>query len=168
MPRLTKVFQSCLFALPPLPKVSTGGRPIYYVSSRRDVFTPMKLPKYTLPKVECLIHTCSTGTHNLPRRDGVNKRCYFRLRSSHPSTLAFEAPNLYKIRFSPDIRQAFQSERVNSGTQMLPGPLASRDVAYYSKLKFSCAHMTIKRFIQSSSPRSLKHAPGNPRSAWGR
>lgn len=33
------------------PKVSTGGRPIYYVSSRRDLFTPMKLPKYTLPKV---------------------------------------------------------------------------------------------------------------------
>ncbi|KTG35305.1 hypothetical protein cypCar_00002588, partial [Cyprinus carpio] len=32
-------------------QVSTGGRPIYYVSSRRDVFTPMKLPKYTLPKV---------------------------------------------------------------------------------------------------------------------
>lgn len=32
-------------------KVSTAGRPIYYVSAKRDVFTPMKLPKYTLPKV---------------------------------------------------------------------------------------------------------------------
>lgn len=32
-------------------QVSTGGKPIYYVSAKRDVFTPMKLPKYTLPKV---------------------------------------------------------------------------------------------------------------------
>lgn len=32
-------------------KVSTAGRPIYYVSAKREVFTPMKLPKYTLPKV---------------------------------------------------------------------------------------------------------------------
>ena len=32
-------------------KVSTAGRPIYYVSAKRDVFNPMKLPKYTLPKV---------------------------------------------------------------------------------------------------------------------
>ncbi|TSK17889.1 VPS10 domain-containing receptor SorCS1 [Bagarius yarrelli] len=32
-------------------QVSTSGRPIYYVSSRRDLFTPMKLPKYTLPKI---------------------------------------------------------------------------------------------------------------------
>nr|XP_055060541.1 VPS10 domain-containing receptor SorCS1 isoform X1 [Misgurnus anguillicaudatus] len=38
-------------------QVSTGGRPIYYVSSRRDVFTPMKLPKYTLPKVLHVIGT---------------------------------------------------------------------------------------------------------------
>lgn len=32
-------------------EVSTAGKPIYYVSAKRDVFTPMKLPKYTLPKV---------------------------------------------------------------------------------------------------------------------
>lgn len=32
-------------------KVSTAGKPIYYVSAKRDVFTPLKLPKYTLPKV---------------------------------------------------------------------------------------------------------------------
>ncbi|XP_054865805.1 VPS10 domain-containing receptor SorCS1 isoform X3 [Amphiprion ocellaris] len=31
-------------------QVSTAGRTIYYVSAKRDVFTPMKLPKYTLPK----------------------------------------------------------------------------------------------------------------------
>ncbi|XP_064171151.1 VPS10 domain-containing receptor SorCS1 isoform X1 [Anguilla rostrata] len=31
-------------------QVSTGGRPVYYVSYKRDVFAPMKLPKYTLPK----------------------------------------------------------------------------------------------------------------------
>lgn len=36
-------------------KVSTAGRPIYYVSAKRDVFTPMKLPKYTLPKVTSIL-----------------------------------------------------------------------------------------------------------------
>ncbi|KAL2102383.1 hypothetical protein ACEWY4_001551 [Coilia grayii] len=38
-------------------QVTTGGRTIYYVSSQRDVFTPMKLPKYTLPKD---LHVIST------------------------------------------------------------------------------------------------------------
>uniref|UniRef100_A0AAY4F0H1 PKD domain-containing protein n=1 Tax=Denticeps clupeoides TaxID=299321 RepID=A0AAY4F0H1_9TELE len=38
-------------------QVTTGGRTIYYVSSKRDVFTPMKLPKYTLPKD---LHVIST------------------------------------------------------------------------------------------------------------
>lgn len=39
-------------------KVSTAGKPIYYVSAKRDFFTPMKLPKYTLPKVtrHCTAH----------------------------------------------------------------------------------------------------------------
>ncbi|XP_026160034.1 VPS10 domain-containing receptor SorCS1 isoform X2 [Mastacembelus armatus] len=36
-------------------QVSTAGRPIYYVSAKRDVFTPMKLPKYTLPKAPQLL-----------------------------------------------------------------------------------------------------------------
>ncbi|KAA0721963.1 VPS10 domain-containing receptor [Triplophysa tibetana] len=43
-------------------QVSTGGRPIYYVSSRRDVFTPMKLPKYTLPKG---LHVISTDENRV-------------------------------------------------------------------------------------------------------
>uniref|UniRef100_A0A8C2C8W1 Sortilin related VPS10 domain containing receptor 1 n=1 Tax=Cyprinus carpio TaxID=7962 RepID=A0A8C2C8W1_CYPCA len=43
-------------------QVSTGGRPIYYVSSRRDVFTPMKLPKYTLPKD---LHVISTDENRV-------------------------------------------------------------------------------------------------------
>ncbi|XP_062390087.1 VPS10 domain-containing receptor SorCS1-like [Sardina pilchardus] len=38
-------------------QVTTGGRTIYYVSSQRDVFTPMRLPKYTLPKD---LHVIST------------------------------------------------------------------------------------------------------------
>ncbi|XP_019735234.1 VPS10 domain-containing receptor SorCS1 isoform X6 [Hippocampus comes] len=37
-------------------QVSTTGKPIYYVSAKRDVFTPMKLPKYTLPKPYCSLH----------------------------------------------------------------------------------------------------------------
>uniref|UniRef100_A0AAR2KZF5 PKD domain-containing protein n=1 Tax=Pygocentrus nattereri TaxID=42514 RepID=A0AAR2KZF5_PYGNA len=43
-------------------QVSTGGRPIYYVSSRRDLFTPMKLPKYTLPKD---LHVISTDENRV-------------------------------------------------------------------------------------------------------
>ncbi|KAL1005911.1 hypothetical protein UPYG_G00065490 [Umbra pygmaea] len=43
-------------------QVSTGGRPIYYVSAKRDVFTPMKLPKYTLPKD---LHVISTDENRV-------------------------------------------------------------------------------------------------------
>ncbi|XP_072240169.1 VPS10 domain-containing receptor SorCS1 isoform X2 [Leuresthes tenuis] len=43
-------------------QVSTGGRPIYYVSAKRDVFTPMKLPKYTLPKE---LHVISTDENRV-------------------------------------------------------------------------------------------------------
>ncbi|XP_068178070.1 VPS10 domain-containing receptor SorCS1-like isoform X2 [Antennarius striatus] len=38
-------------------QVSTVGRPVYYVSAKRDVFTPMKFPKYALPKD---LHVIST------------------------------------------------------------------------------------------------------------
>lgn len=144
--RLTNAFLSRLFSVLPLPKVSTGGRPIYYVSSRRDVFTPMKLPKYTLPKVECLIHTCSMGTKNLPRT------VLFPFWIITSIDVSFWQNPLF-----PEIWQAL--------LRMLMPAGASR---YYPKLAFSRASMTIKRFIQSSSPRSLKHAPGDPRAAWGR
>ncbi|KAM8772002.1 VPS10 domain-containing receptor SorCS1 isoform 2-T2 [Acanthopagrus schlegelii] len=43
-------------------QVSTAGRPIYYVSAKRDVFTPMKLPKYTLPKD---LHVISTDENRV-------------------------------------------------------------------------------------------------------
>uniref|UniRef100_A0A671YX01 Sortilin related VPS10 domain containing receptor 1 n=1 Tax=Sparus aurata TaxID=8175 RepID=A0A671YX01_SPAAU len=43
-------------------QVSTAGRPIYYVSAKRDVFTPMKLPKYTLPKN---LHVISTDENRV-------------------------------------------------------------------------------------------------------
>uniref|UniRef100_A0A6Q2YZM3 PKD domain-containing protein n=1 Tax=Esox lucius TaxID=8010 RepID=A0A6Q2YZM3_ESOLU len=43
-------------------QVSTGGRPIYYVSAKRNVFTPMKLPKYTLPKD---LHVISTDENRV-------------------------------------------------------------------------------------------------------
>ncbi|XP_069573879.1 VPS10 domain-containing receptor SorCS1-like isoform X2 [Brachyistius frenatus] len=43
-------------------QVSTAGRPIYYVSAKRDVFTPMKLPKYTLPKE---LHVISTDENRV-------------------------------------------------------------------------------------------------------
>ncbi|XP_068452512.1 VPS10 domain-containing receptor SorCS1 isoform X2 [Clinocottus analis] len=43
-------------------QVSAGGRPIYYVSAKRDVFTPMKLPKYTLPKD---LHVISTDENRV-------------------------------------------------------------------------------------------------------
>ncbi|XP_026864207.2 VPS10 domain-containing receptor SorCS1 isoform X2 [Electrophorus electricus] len=43
-------------------QVSTGGRPVYYVSSKRDLFTPMKLPKYTLPKG---LHVISTDENRV-------------------------------------------------------------------------------------------------------
>ncbi|CAB1344642.1 unnamed protein product, partial [Coregonus sp. 'balchen'] len=43
-------------------QVSTGGRPIYYVSAKREVFTPMKLPKYTLPKD---LHVISTDENRV-------------------------------------------------------------------------------------------------------
>ncbi|XP_066549190.1 VPS10 domain-containing receptor SorCS1 isoform X2 [Amia ocellicauda] len=38
-------------------QVSTGGRPVYYVSYKREAFAPMKLPKYTLPKDMHVIST---------------------------------------------------------------------------------------------------------------
>lgn len=38
--------------------MSTAGKPIYYVSTKRDVFTPLKLPKYTLPKVYIDLMKC--------------------------------------------------------------------------------------------------------------
>ncbi|MEQ2243927.1 VPS10 domain-containing receptor SorCS1, partial [Ilyodon furcidens] len=43
-------------------QVSTAGRPVYYVSAKRDVFTPMKLPKYTLPKE---LHVISTDENRV-------------------------------------------------------------------------------------------------------
>ncbi|XP_076004248.1 VPS10 domain-containing receptor SorCS1 [Genypterus blacodes] len=43
-------------------QVSTAGRTIYYVSAKRDVFTPMKLPKYTLPKD---LHVISTDENRV-------------------------------------------------------------------------------------------------------
>ncbi|XP_032380284.1 VPS10 domain-containing receptor SorCS1 isoform X1 [Etheostoma spectabile] len=43
-------------------QVSAAGRPIYYVSAKRDVFTPMKLPKYTLPKD---LHVISTDENRV-------------------------------------------------------------------------------------------------------
>ncbi|XP_072318867.1 VPS10 domain-containing receptor SorCS1 [Eucyclogobius newberryi] len=43
-------------------QVSTTGRPIYYVSAKRDVFTPMRLPKYTLPKE---LHVISTDDNRV-------------------------------------------------------------------------------------------------------
>ncbi|XP_074542340.1 VPS10 domain-containing receptor SorCS1 isoform X2 [Halichoeres trimaculatus] len=43
-------------------QVSSAGRPIYYVSAKRDVFTPMKLPKYTLPKD---LHVISTDENRV-------------------------------------------------------------------------------------------------------
>uniref|UniRef100_A0A665W1K9 PKD domain-containing protein n=1 Tax=Echeneis naucrates TaxID=173247 RepID=A0A665W1K9_ECHNA len=43
-------------------QVSTAGRTIYYVSAKRDVFTPMKLPKYTLPKD---LHVISTDENHV-------------------------------------------------------------------------------------------------------
>ncbi|XP_061580245.1 VPS10 domain-containing receptor SorCS1-like isoform X2 [Cololabis saira] len=43
-------------------QVSTSGRPVYYVSAKRDVFTPMKLPKYTLPKE---LHVISTDENRV-------------------------------------------------------------------------------------------------------
>uniref|UniRef100_A0A672HB14 VPS10 domain-containing receptor SorCS2 n=1 Tax=Salarias fasciatus TaxID=181472 RepID=A0A672HB14_SALFA len=43
-------------------QVSTAGRPIYYVSAKRDIFTPMKLPKYTLPKD---LHVISTDENRV-------------------------------------------------------------------------------------------------------
>ncbi|KAF7216645.1 transcript variant X4 [Nothobranchius furzeri] len=42
--------------------VSTAGKPVYYVSAKRDVFTPMKLPKYTLPKE---LHVISTDENRV-------------------------------------------------------------------------------------------------------
>ncbi|XP_077460525.1 VPS10 domain-containing receptor SorCS1 isoform X2 [Stigmatopora argus] len=43
-------------------QVSTRGKPIYYVSAKRDVFSPMKLPKYTLPKD---LHVISTDENRV-------------------------------------------------------------------------------------------------------
>ncbi|KAM4612416.1 VPS10 domain-containing receptor SorCS1 [Polymixia lowei] len=43
-------------------QVSTSGRTIYYVSAKRDVFKPMKLPKYTLPKD---LHVISTDENRV-------------------------------------------------------------------------------------------------------
>ncbi|XP_061833150.2 VPS10 domain-containing receptor SorCS1 isoform X2 [Nerophis lumbriciformis] len=43
-------------------QVSTAGKPVYYVSAKRDVFTPMKLPKYTLPKD---LHVISTDENRV-------------------------------------------------------------------------------------------------------
>ncbi|XP_061628110.1 VPS10 domain-containing receptor SorCS1 isoform X1 [Phyllopteryx taeniolatus] len=43
-------------------QVSTTGKPIYYVSAKRDVFTPMKLPKYTFPKD---LHVISTDENRV-------------------------------------------------------------------------------------------------------
>ncbi|XP_056891309.1 VPS10 domain-containing receptor SorCS1 isoform X1 [Takifugu flavidus] len=43
-------------------QVSTAGKPIYYVSAKRDVFTPLKLPKYTLPKD---LHVISTDENRV-------------------------------------------------------------------------------------------------------
>uniref|UniRef100_A0A8C6PZF7 VPS10 domain-containing receptor SorCS1-like n=1 Tax=Nothobranchius furzeri TaxID=105023 RepID=A0A8C6PZF7_NOTFU len=43
-------------------QVSTAGKPVYYVSAKRDVFTPMKLPKYTLPKE---LHVISTDENRV-------------------------------------------------------------------------------------------------------
>nr|XP_057913514.1 VPS10 domain-containing receptor SorCS1 isoform X2 [Doryrhamphus excisus] len=43
-------------------QVSTAGKPIYYVSAKRDVFTPMKLPKYALPKD---LHVISTDENRV-------------------------------------------------------------------------------------------------------
>ncbi|XP_056265030.1 VPS10 domain-containing receptor SorCS1 [Pseudoliparis swirei] len=43
-------------------QVSAGGRPVYYVSAKRDVFIPMKLPKYTLPKD---LHVISTDENRV-------------------------------------------------------------------------------------------------------
>ncbi|XP_023654514.1 VPS10 domain-containing receptor SorCS1 [Paramormyrops kingsleyae] len=43
-------------------QVSTGGRPVYYVSYKRDVFVPMKLPKYALPKD---LHVISTDENRV-------------------------------------------------------------------------------------------------------
>ncbi|XP_056442760.1 VPS10 domain-containing receptor SorCS1 isoform X2 [Gadus chalcogrammus] len=43
-------------------QVSTSSRTIYYVSAQRDVFTPMKLPKYTLPKD---LHVISTDENRV-------------------------------------------------------------------------------------------------------
>ncbi|XP_037620476.1 VPS10 domain-containing receptor SorCS1 isoform X1 [Sebastes umbrosus] len=43
-------------------QVSAAGRPIYYVSAKRDVFTPMRLPKYTLPKD---LHVISTDENRV-------------------------------------------------------------------------------------------------------
>ncbi|XP_053927854.1 VPS10 domain-containing receptor SorCS1 isoform X4 [Cuculus canorus] len=38
-------------------QLTSGGRPHYYVSYRRNAFTPMKLPKYSLPKDMHVIST---------------------------------------------------------------------------------------------------------------
>ncbi|KAG7486051.1 VPS10 domain-containing receptor 1-like isoform X2 [Solea senegalensis] len=43
-------------------QVSTAGKPIYYVSAKRDIFTPMKLPKYTLPQN---LHVISTDENRV-------------------------------------------------------------------------------------------------------
>ncbi|XP_057699081.1 VPS10 domain-containing receptor SorCS1 isoform X2 [Corythoichthys intestinalis] len=43
-------------------QVSTTGKTIYYVSAKRDVFSPMKLPKYTLPKD---LHVISTDENRV-------------------------------------------------------------------------------------------------------
>ncbi|KAJ8402772.1 hypothetical protein AAFF_G00364440 [Aldrovandia affinis] len=43
-------------------QVSTGGRPVYYVSYQQDAFTPMKLPKYTFPKG---LHVISTDENRV-------------------------------------------------------------------------------------------------------
>ncbi|XP_036402233.1 VPS10 domain-containing receptor SorCS1-like isoform X1 [Megalops cyprinoides] len=43
-------------------QVSTGGRPVYYVSYKRDAFTPMRLPKYSFPKD---LHVISTDENRV-------------------------------------------------------------------------------------------------------
>lgn len=45
-----KIVQFSFFS----PQVPRGGQPVHYVSYKRNAFYPMKLPKYTLPKVRPL------------------------------------------------------------------------------------------------------------------
>lgn len=128
--------------------MSTGGRPIYYVSSRRDVFTPMKLPKYTLPKVAAHSHLLDTKSESAMLWQSKQTLLFQTqiIVSLDVSLWSFK-PLQNQIFFSPASGRLLLLSEWIRGRRCYCGPLPLRMLCYYSKLKICCAHMTIKHVL---------------------